>query len=141
MNKVKLLLAVVVLCSCAIAQDTQASMTVRSPKVEQGKPVSFLVKVSPTPNVSGAAIISVSPVGGSPSEWLSMSGSVGPERTEMQAEVQVPVNARLGKWKVERVIFRVPGSADTELRIEGNIQFEVVERKAVLPTTADVQVR
>jgi hypothetical protein len=69
------------------------------------------------------------------------SYGVNPGATSVDTYTTVPTDAKLGTWKVVKVRFQPQSSPAADLTITGSTTFEVIERKTVLPTTADVQVK
>ena len=124
----------------AQAGQQEAAMAAHPKEVEQGKQITFAVTVSPTPNVSGAVRVTAVPENGTgPS--LVAANTVGPDSPSAEMGSNIPTNAKLGKWKVVSVTFEPPNSPLVQLTVAGNPTFEVVERKAVLPRSADVKVK
>jgi hypothetical protein len=129
------------LCTSAPSQSTQAAMAASPHKVKQGEQVTIQVKVNPAPNVPGRVDVWVAQEG---STSLNNNGGngVSPGQTSVgEIGITVPVDAKLGAWKVIKVSFQPPGSSQRELAISGDTIFEVVKREAVFPTSADVQVK
>ncbi len=127
--------------SCLLAQTNQAAMATSPHKVKQGEQVTISVKVSPAPNVPGRLDIYVAPEG---STSLGVNGGNGlsaGQSTAGDIGITIPIDAKLGEWKVIRVVFQPGSSAQHELTISGSAVFEVVKHDTVLPTSADVQVK
>jgi len=133
--------AALILGSGALAQSNQATMAATPHKVKQGEQVTIQVKINPAPNVPGRVDVWVAPEGST--AFTSNGGNgVSPGQTSVgDIGINVPVDATLGAWKVIKVSFQPPGSPQHELAISGDTIFEVVKREAVLPTSADVQVK
>jgi hypothetical protein len=141
MSKVSRLAFVVLLCSpWLFAQAGQASMAVQPPKVKQGEQVSIQITVSPAPNVGGWIDPVIAPEDNSNRvDGVHMYLQAG--QTTIGVSMNIPVDAKLGNWKVMQVSFRPESSSGKDLKITGNVAFEVIKRETVLPTSADVQVK
>jgi hypothetical protein len=136
------LFAVLALAVCAVAQvgKEQATLATRTPKVEQGKSVILAVKVTPAPSVDGALVVEISP-DAAPSQVVRSSNGFGRNTETADAAVAIPVDGKLGVWRVIGVQFIPQNSEAAALKTNGNATFEVIERKTVLPKSADVQVK
>jgi hypothetical protein len=133
--------AVLFLSSCLLAQANQAAMAASPHEVKQGEQVTIQVKVNPAPNVGGRLDVYVAPEG-STSLGVNGGNGVSPGQTSAgDIGITIPIDAKLGHWKVIKVVFQPGSSAQHELTISGNPVFEVVKRDTVLPTSADVQVK
>jgi hypothetical protein len=140
-RKVSLLLAVLFVGSYLLAQATpQALLAARPPKVEQGKQVIITVKIAPPSNIAGNVFVSIAP-DSQPSQQFSLHNGVGAGATSTEMGTIIPPDGKLGLWKVVNVRFEPPNSTAKDLTITGDTSFEVIERKTVLPTTAEVQVK
>lgn len=117
-------------------------MTAKPREVKQGEQVTIHVKISPgTFNVGGRVDVFVAPEGSTSPSYNGGNG-VGPGQTDVgDVGITVPVDAKLGPWKVFQVRFQPANAAPKDLTISGNTTFQVLKREAVLPTGADVQVK
>jgi hypothetical protein len=55
--------------------------------------------------------------------------------------ITLPIDAKLGHWRVIAVRFQPANSTPHDLTISGSPIFDVAKRDTVLPTSADVQVK
>jgi hypothetical protein len=133
--------AVLVLTSCLLAQTNQAAMAAKPHQVRQGEQVTIQVSVSPAPNVSGRVSVFVAPEGSTATSWNGGVGIGSGQTNVSDIGISIPIDATLGTWRVLSVRFQPPNSQEKELKFSGSTTFEVVKREAVLPTSADVQVK
>jgi hypothetical protein len=127
--------------SALLAQAGHATMATSPRKVKQGEQVSIQVKVSPAPNVLGRVDVYVAPEG---STALNVNGGngVGPgQETVGEIGITIPIDAKLGDWRVIKIVFQPGSSGQHDLTILGNTTFEVIKRETVLPTSAEIQVK
>jgi hypothetical protein len=137
----RFLFAVSLFSSSLLAQVNQAAMTATPHKVKQGEQVTIQIKINPAPNVGGRVDVFVAPDGSSSPTYNGGNG-VGPGQTNVgEIGITIPVDAKLGNWKVVQVGFQPANSARSDLVITGKVTFEVVKREAVLPTSAEVEVK
>jgi hypothetical protein len=133
--------AFLLLGSWLIAQAKQAAMAASPHGVKQGEQVTIQVKVNPAPNVAGRLEVFVGPEG-STSLGVNGGNGVGPGQTSVgDIGITIPIDGKIGHWSVIKVVFQPASSAQHELTISGTPVFDVVKRDAVLPTSADVQVK
>ena len=131
----------------ALAQgdQSQAAATTKQTSVEQGGQVKVTVKLNPAPSMPGqVAIVLASKEDSSSPQALANSG-VSANQNETDMTVQIPYNGTPGTWGIRSIDFRPIPSNGTEvynLNIAGKpLTFEVVNAKAVVPKSADVQIR
>jgi hypothetical protein len=133
--------AVLFLAPCLVAQTNQAAMAASPREVKQGEQVTIQVKVSPAPNVGGRLDVFVA-ADGSTSPSVNGGNGIGPGQTSTgDIGITIPIDAKLGHWRVIKVVFQAGNSPQHELTISGSPVFDVVKRETVLPTSADVQVK
>lgn len=133
--------AVLFLGSYSLAQTNQAAMTATPHEVKQGEQVMIQVKISPAPNIAGRVDVFAAPEGLTSPTVIGGNG-VSPGQTNVgEIGITMPVDAKLGRWRVVEVRFQPGNSASHDLTISGTPIFEVVKRDTVLPTSADVQVK
>ena len=135
------MLAGLFLSSCVLAQTNQAAMAATPHTVKQGEQVLIHVKVNPSPSVGGRLDVFIAPEG---SKTLNVNGGTGlaPGQTgAVDIGIPIPIDGKVGNWKVIVVRFQPQNSPPNELTLSGNITFEVEKREIVLPTSADVQVK
>ncbi|HZQ19977.1 MAG TPA: hypothetical protein VFA90_14770 [Terriglobales bacterium] len=115
-------------------------MSAHPKQVKQGEQILIDVTINPAPNVAGRLYVFASPVGEKAMNY-SGAGGISPGKTQAELGINIPIDGKLGEWKVEGVRFQPENSPEKELTISGNINFEVVKRETILPSTADVQVK
>lgn len=128
------------LSSASLAQN-KAGIAANPHKVKQGEQVTIQVKVSPAPNVAGRVDVFVAPEGSSTLNYNGGQGISPGQTSANEIGITIPVDGRLGNWKVVKVSFQPQNSPVQELSVSGSTIFEVVKRDTVLPTTADVVVK
>jgi hypothetical protein len=140
-QSVGVLFFTLIFAACLMAQtaEPQATMAAHPKQVKQGEEIDFTVTVSPKPNVAGQVSVIAAPDNG-PGQVEGHNG-IGPDGATAQMGANIPVGAKLGTWKVTHVMFRPAGAGEIELSVTGKLTFEVIERKAELPSSAIVEVK
>jgi len=139
-KSLELMLAVLIFAAPSLAQGSQANAGASPHSVKQGEVVTIHVKVKPAPDVAGHLDVFVAPDGSS-TPTANGGDGLGPGGDTRDINIAIPIDGKLGNWKVVGVRFQPTNSSPQDLTVSGNITFEVVKRQAVVPTTADVQVK
>jgi hypothetical protein len=140
MKTVATIVAMFLFASVASAQ-TQAAMATKLHEVKQGAVIPFDITVKPAPNLQGHVTLYAK------SDTSGMETNAGqginPDQSAIQSfALTIPTNATTGKWTVARVMFRPDaGGPEKSLNVALLPSFEVVERKAVEPDSAVVEVK
>jgi hypothetical protein len=140
----KVLLLMLVANAYLIAQTAQpqATMAAHSKKVQQGDEVVVTIKLTPTPNVWGTVNVWAAPEAKTSGQSVRFPQTYGPSTTDADAHNRIPIDGKVGVWKVTRVEFVPENSATVQLEVNSNKPlFEVTAREVVLPKSADVEVK
>jgi hypothetical protein len=123
-----------------VAGQQEAKMAMPK-KVAQGSDIEFQITLDKAPNVVGAVqVYSVSVDGGDPVQGgAHMTIPMGRNVTATQ---NIPLGARIGKWKISKVVFvSADGTINKDLTPKGDLTFEVTAQPLVLPSQADIDIR
>jgi hypothetical protein len=125
-----------------IRLSAQQGAKVEAPKkVEQGDTIQFQITIDQAANIEGYVGLKVASVDGSQTlqsnNYVLRTGRTG------VVNVQIPVDAKTGKWKVVKVFFHVSnGAIEKELTTSGDLTFEVTPHETlVLPSQATVEIK
>ena len=117
----------------------QQQAKVESPKkVKQGSEIVFQIATDKPSSVPGGVAVQI--VSGDGTPVNSSSSSIGMGQ-KVNVGYSVPFNAKLGKWKVSKVLFYVGGIVQ-DLTPKGDLTFEVTPHDPlILPSQADVEIQ
>jgi len=111
-------------------QVTTAEVKVKD--VRQGDDFWMDVSVDKTPNVDGTLNVWVSPDGGG--TQIELSGNLIKGMKTCQPHNRMPLDAKLGKWTINKITFRmfVQPQAEKEITKSGIMSFQVIEHGEVI---------
>jgi hypothetical protein len=108
-------------------------------KVEQGSDITFQITTDKPANVAGNVNVQVASADGS--QTFVSGGYVLRDRTATVGYT-VPIDAKIGNWKVVKVSFSGTGGIRKDLTPSGDLIFEVKPHGTlVLPSQANVEIR
>lgn len=112
---------------------------VKAKDVRQGDDFWMDVSVDKAPNFDGTLNVWVSPDGGGAP--IELSGNLNKGMKTCQPHNRMPLNAKLGKWTINRITFQTfaQPQAEKELTKSGLTSFQVVPHgEVILPDGATV---
>lgn len=108
-------------------------------KVEQGSDINFQITTDQAASVAGSVAVHVESVDGG---GTFNSSSYALNDKTVVVVYTIPFDAKLGKWKVTKVIFSGPGGISKDLTTSGDLTFEVTPHGTLtLPSRASVEIR
>lgn len=121
-----------------ISRGQSAAVNVKSKEIRQGDNVTMEVTVDKAPNLDGKIYVAAAPIDSK--DEIGLTCNLNSGSTTCQVGGPVPLDAKLGKWAVTRVVFQTlaPEKPKTLLQ-HGEASFQVVARTDVVqPDSATV---
>jgi hypothetical protein len=102
-----------------VSRGQVATTSIKPKEIRQGDILNMNVFVDRAPNRDGSLTAYVGPIGGT--DQLPVSCQFGKGSTECQVGTVVPLDAKLGKWTVKRIVFQASGGSERNLAKKGRL--------------------
>jgi hypothetical protein len=122
-----------------VSRGQVATAQIKKEDVQQGDTFFLDISLDRASNFDGSLTVFTSPEDGASS--FELSCGLAKDQKNCRVSNRVPLNAKLGKWDVKRIMFRTGAqpNSDQELAKKGDLSFRVVTHaEAVYPTSATV---